>query len=137
MKALAISQPWAELIIAGKKRIEIRTKNTAHRGWFYIYSAKKDTKEEVIEKFGYHELPTGAVLGKAYLKSVKRYKNPEEFYRDEDLHLASKEDIELEGWKDRPKYGYVISKVERLTPVRARGMPGFFDLTFKRPSPKA
>ncbi len=127
MKALALSQPWAELVISGKKKIEVRTKNTSYRGWFYVYSAKKDTKEEVVKKFGYNNLHTGVIVGKAYLESVKKYKGPEEFYRDENLHLASKEDIELEGWKDKPKYGYVLSQVERLTPIPARGMPGFFD----------
>ncbi|HDZ54639.1 MAG TPA: ASCH domain-containing protein [Candidatus Nealsonbacteria bacterium] len=56
MNGLTMSQPWAELLVSGKKKIEVRTKNTNHRGWFYIYVAKKDTKENVIKKFGFRSL---------------------------------------------------------------------------------
>ena len=73
MKALALSQPWAELVVSGKKKIEVRTKNTNHRGWFYVYTARKDTKQNIIEVFGYKELPVGFIIGKTFLKDVKKY----------------------------------------------------------------
>ena len=41
MKALSVEQPWAELIARGEKTIEIRTKNTRHRGPLLIVSCKR------------------------------------------------------------------------------------------------
>jgi len=32
MKAFNVDQPWVELIIQGRKKIEIREKGTNHRG---------------------------------------------------------------------------------------------------------
>ena len=128
MKGLALSQPWAELLVSGKKKIEIRTKNTNHRGWFYVYAARKDTKVAVLKKFDFKNLPTGVIIGKAYLAAVKKYKNDKEFYADNNLHLATKDLIALEGWDLETKYGYIISKVERIKPVPFRGLPGFFTI---------
>lgn len=127
-KALAMSQPWAELLVSGKKRIEVRTRNTSHRGWFYVYAARKDTKEDVVRKFGYTELPTGVIIGKAFLKDVKSYGSDQEFYADSPHHLATPEIIELEGWNLKTKFGYIIENPRRIPPIPWRGMPGFFSL---------
>lgn len=40
MKALSVQQPWAELIARGEKTIEVRDKNTRHRGPLLIVSCK-------------------------------------------------------------------------------------------------
>lgn len=40
MKALSIKQPWANLIVTGKKTIETRTRNTKYRGPLLIVSSK-------------------------------------------------------------------------------------------------
>lgn len=132
MKALAMSQPWAERLVSGKKKIEVRTKNTSHRGWFYIYAAKKDTKDRVLKRFGFQKLPTGVIIGKAFLKNVKRYYDDKEFYKDSKLHLATPGIIKLEGWDLKTKYGYIITKAQRIRPIPYRGMPGFFPVTLKR-----
>lgn len=128
MKALPVSQPWAELIVSGKKTIEIRTKNTNYRGWFYVYACRKDTKEWVVKELGFGDLPTGVIIGKAFLSKVKKYKSDKEYDKDLKFHLASSRIIEAEGWTDKPKYGYIVSKAERMTPVPFRGMPGFFEV---------
>lgn len=39
--ALGVRQPWAELLVAGIKTIEVRSQETNRRGTIYIYSAKK------------------------------------------------------------------------------------------------
>ncbi len=41
MKALSIKQPYADLILEGKKTLEIRSWATDHRGRLYICSCKK------------------------------------------------------------------------------------------------
>lgn len=131
MKGLAMSQPWAELLISGRKKIEVRTMNTKRRGWFYVYAAHKDTKDLVVKEFGFGNLPKGVIIGKAFIQDVKRYKDDKDFYKDSPLHLATRKLIKLEGWSLKNKYGYIISKVKRVKPVPYRGMPGFFHVELK------
>ncbi|PIN89839.1 hypothetical protein COU57_05230 [Candidatus Pacearchaeota archaeon CG10_big_fil_rev_8_21_14_0_10_32_14] len=73
MKALSLKQPYAELIICGKKKIELRKWNTNYRGEFYIHASKiPDIK--ALRKFGYkkEDLPLGCIVGKAEITSVKK-----------------------------------------------------------------
>lgn len=39
MRALSVRQPWAELILRGRKRIEVRSRPTNVRGRVYIYAS--------------------------------------------------------------------------------------------------
>lgn len=41
VKALSVQQPWASLIAAGKKTIEVRDKRTSHRGPLLICATKR------------------------------------------------------------------------------------------------
>jgi len=132
MKCLALSQPWAELVVSGKKKIEIRGKNTSHRGWFYIYAAAAGTKELWLKHFGFeNNLPTGMIVGKAFLADVKLYATDEEFDSDEKLHFAIRPAIKDEGWDHKHKFGYILSEAKRIEPVKWRGMPGFFNVDIK------
>ncbi|MFZ0325921.1 MAG: ASCH domain-containing protein [Nitrososphaeraceae archaeon] len=45
MKCLSLKQPYAELLVSGKKTIELRTWNTKFRGKFLIHVSKKVIKE--------------------------------------------------------------------------------------------
>ena len=73
MKCLSVSQPFADLIISGKKTIELRNWNTNFRGEFLIHSPLKirtdDAKRLKINK----KFVTGAIIGKAQLYDVKKY----------------------------------------------------------------
>ncbi len=40
IKALSLRQPYAELVVIGKKSIELRTWSTKYRGEFLIHAAK-------------------------------------------------------------------------------------------------
>ncbi len=44
--ALGIKQPWAELILLGKKIIEVRSRSTNVRGSIYLYTSKKPATED-------------------------------------------------------------------------------------------
>ena len=46
MKCLSVSQPFAELIILGKKTIELRKWNTNYRGELLIHAPLKIRKED-------------------------------------------------------------------------------------------
>ena len=43
MKCLSLKQPFAELLISGKKTVELRKWNTKFRGKFLIHASKRDT----------------------------------------------------------------------------------------------
>ena len=88
MKTLSIKQPFAELILQGRKKIELRKWNTKFRGEFLIH-ASKIPYDEAMKKFGFKELPLGYIVGKVKLVGVKKYDNEEEHKRDKELHLAS------------------------------------------------
>lgn len=117
MKVLSLKQPFAELILEGKKKIELRKWNTKFRGEFLIHSSKVPDKES-MKKFGFIELPLGCIVGKATLVDVKHYSNEEEHVKDKNLHLASSY------WGN---YGFVLDKVERITQIPVNGKLGFWD----------
>jgi len=117
MKALSLKQPWAELVVSGKKKIEIRKWNTKFRGEFLIHASKKSDKE-AMEKFSFSGLDLGCIVGKANLINVKKYESEEEFNEDKNLHLAT---------NDWESYGFVLEKVKRLDPIPVKGKLGFWD----------
>lgn len=117
MKALSLKQPWAELILQGKKKIELRKWNTKFRGKFLIH-ASKNPDEEAMIKFGFRDLPCGFIVGKAELVDVREYKNGAEFEKDKDLHLSSRE---------RGNFGFILKNVERAEKIPAKGSLGFWE----------
>jgi len=117
MKVLSLKQPWAELILQGKKVIEIRKWNTKFRGKFLIHSSKIPDRES-MKKFNFKELPNGFIVGEAELIDVKKYLDNEEFDTDKDRHLANN------GFGD---YGFILKNVRRIEPIIASGKLGFWD----------
>ena len=71
LKCLSVSQPFADLIISGKKTIELRKWNTNFRGEFLVHSPIKIRKEDCKKLKIKKKLVTGAIVGKAELSDVK------------------------------------------------------------------
>lgn len=117
MKVLSIKQPYAELIVSGKKKIELRTWNTKFRGEFLIHASKSPDRD-AMKLFGFESLLTGCIIGKAILTSVKKYKSEKEHSTDKDLHLGDTK------WGD---YGFVLEKPERVTPIQCLGKLNFWN----------
>jgi len=46
MKALSVKQPWASLIAAGVKTLEVRSRRTPHRGPLVICSSRADAHSD-------------------------------------------------------------------------------------------
>jgi len=90
MYALSIKQPWASLIISGKKPVENRTWSTPYRGKLLIHASKtwdKEGAEFVIEK--HPELKefinrvkntTGALLGQVTMTDCVKNHHSEWFF---------------------------------------------------------
>lgn len=121
MKALSIKQPFAELILQGRKKIELRKWNTKFRGEFLIHASKIPVKE-AMKKFGFSQLPVGCIIGKAKLINIKKYENNEQFKEDSDLHLASEE------WGN---YGFVLSDIKRIKSIQFKGNLKFWNFNCK------
>jgi hypothetical protein len=70
--ALSIRQPWASLIVAGLKTIEVRRWCTQYRGRLLIHAAK--TIDEVaLERFPIENPILGALIGSATLVDVEQF----------------------------------------------------------------
>ena len=123
MKVLSLKQPWAELVLNGRKKIEIRKWNTSFRGEFLIHSSKNPDFSN-MKKFGFKigELPCGFIIGKARLVNVKHYNSEEEHNKDKDLHLASS----MGG-----DYGFVLQDAERIKLIQAKGKLNFWKFDMK------
>ncbi len=101
MKVITLWQPWASLIVEGKKHIETRSWKTDYRGLIGIHAAKipyipyglnynailKAQHQELLDK--YRDLPRGEIIGYARLThciqitegfaSVVKRDNPSEY----------------------------------------------------------
>lgn len=117
MKALSLKQPFAELVVSGIKRIELRKWNTKFRGEFLIHASKILDKKS-MEKFGFTDLPAGCIVGKAFLRDVKKYNSEKEHQADRDLHLAST------AWGN---YGFILENPQRVKPIPCKGKLNFWN----------
>jgi hypothetical protein len=125
VKCLSLRQPYADLIVSGRKTIELRKWNTEFRGEFLIHASKTIDKE-VCELYNIDTslLITGAIVGSAVLQDIKFYQSKKEFFADQSKHLAA-------GKYSDPKYGFLLSDVKRFDkPIPLKGQLGFFDAKF-------
>ena len=122
-KCLSLKQPYGELVVTGKKTIELRTWNTKVRGEFLVHASKKiDVKACKRNKIDPDSLVTGAIIGKATIYDVKFYDSKESFIRDRKKHLADIEHLDH-------KYGFLIKDAHKFRkPIIALGKLGFFNI---------
>ena len=121
MKSLSLKQPYAELVVSGKKTIELRKWNTHFRGKFLIH-ASKIPDEKAMKRFGFEDLQMGFIVGKAELVGVNKYKNEKEFNKDKNKHLANRK---------FGKYGFILKNVKRIKPIPAKGQLNFWEFERK------
>ena len=105
VKALTIRQPWAELILRGRKPYELRSWKTNYRGPLVIHSAMKVDSDDA-RQLGLNPemLTTGCFVGIAVLSDVRPYTG-----KDAKL-LSSKR----------------VTKPRRISPIVAKGQLGLF-----------
>ena len=122
MKCLSVSQPFADLIISGKKTVELRNWNTNFRGEFLVHSPLRirinDCKRLKISK----KFDVGAIIGKVEIVDVKKYNSKVEVKKDYKKHLASRDFLNR-------KYGFVLKNPKSFRiPIPYKGKLGFFDV---------
>ncbi len=123
MKCLSVSQPYADLIVQGKKTIELRTWNTKFRGEFLVHAPFK-IKKDVCKILGIDEtkLRRGVIIGKAEIYDVKIYDSISDLKSDYKKHFATEEFL-------RHRYGFLLKKPRELRiPLPYKGRLGFFNV---------
>lgn len=121
MKCLSVSQPFADLIVSGKKRIELRNWNTRFRGEFLVHAPLKIRRDDARRLRIDGGFVTGAVIGKAEIFGVKKYETEAQLRRDRSLHFAAK--------CIRGRYGFMLKNAKTLRiPVPCKGQLGFFEV---------
>ena len=134
MKALSFQQPWAELILQGRKTLDLRTFNTHFRGEFAIHASQEVRREECAH-FGLDPaaLPTGVIVGVVRLVDAGPLSEAE-YEAARDRHLRAGD------WKPE-FFGWTLADPRRLPePIPARGRMGWFsapDELLADPSPNS
>jgi hypothetical protein len=120
--ALSVRQPWAALLVAGRKTVEVRTWPTRRRGPVLIHAGKlADDRPEgwaLIDTPELTELARlrGGIVGVGELVGCERYATAEAFAAAAGRHRNAPEWFRPEGL-----YGFVF---HNLRPVAYRPYPG-------------
>jgi len=121
MKCLSVCQPFAELIVQGKKTIELRKWNTKFRGEFLVHAPQKIRLDECKRLKIQPEMTVGAIIGKVELIDVREYENTAQIKIDSKNHLASNDE-------SGNKYGFILQNPKQLrVPIPCNGQLNFFE----------
>lgn len=128
MKALTILQPYAELIVQGRKTCENRTWPTSYRGRMYIHAGKSrsmlwDDDDPAWKDLGVQpdRIVLGAVVATANLVAC--------IHRDSSLlpEWVAKMTEEQQYHVNGP-YCWILENVTPIRPFPWRGAQGLFDI---------
>lgn len=130
MKALSITQPYAELIKNGTKKIETRSWKTNYRGTIYLHASStkipKASKEN-IELMGLTanaDMDFGKVICSAEL--VDCVKMTESYI--ENLKATNYNEF-VSGIYEKGRYAWILENVKVLDePIKAKGNLGLWNL---------
>lgn len=124
--ALSIKQPWAGLILAGCKTVEIRRWNTRHRGPIWLHAALVDDPSPI----GWNRVDPairpmtqirGGILGIVDIETVETYPDADTFAVGAPLHYNDP------SWFVPPKmYGLVLTNPEAVEFRRFAGRVRLF-----------
>jgi len=116
LKALTLWQPWASLIVDGRKTIETRP-----RAWHYIgevaIHAGLHVDWEACVRFGYDPdtIARGAILGTAFKAGCVQFP-----------HFSAPPDVYGDFAPGR--FGYLLYRIKKFSaPIPAKGHQGFWD----------
>ena len=126
MKCLSVSQPFAHLIITGKKTIDLRGWNTNYRGDLLIHSPLKIRTKDCKRLKITQKLPAGYIVGKVQLYDVKKYETKTELKSDLKYHFAGKE-------FSKKKYGFLLKNAKMFRiPIPYKGQLGLFEVNLPK-----
>jgi len=123
MKTLSIRQPWADLIIQGRKTLELRTWTVKHRGPLAIHASQTVEREACLAHgLDPDQVTAGAAIGVVDLVEI--------IVLDADSYAARRsEHLADEPWGGGPLYGWRLANPQLLAePLPVRGRMGLFEL---------
>ncbi|MBA2226905.1 MAG: ASCH domain-containing protein [Thermogemmata sp.] len=129
--ALSVRQPWAGLLVAGVKTIELRRWAARHRGWTLIHAAQwpagealgwRYVAEAAVRYPRLWELCTlrGGIIGMAELVECVRYTQAGQFAADSSRHLQPPEAFHP------GLYGFLFRQPRPLPYYACKGQTFFF-----------
>jgi uncharacterized protein (UPF0264 family) len=124
--ALSLKQPWAALVVHGRKTIEVRSWRWAIRGRVLIHAARRpDDRPEawawVTPEVAATAQLRGGIVGSVQLADVKTYTSLDVFNTDRPLHLNEPD------WFRPPRlFGFVFRDPVVLPFARCPGQTLFF-----------
>lgn len=129
-----MKQPWAALLVAGVKSIEIRTWPTPRRGPIFIHAGRiPDDRPEGWALVTTPELRAladlrGGLIGVADLTECRAYTSAERFAAECELHRNAA------GWFLPPRlYGFVFRNPRPIEYHACRGKTLFFRVADRKP----
>jgi hypothetical protein len=124
--ALSLKQPWATLLVHGRKSIEVRNWPTARRGRVLIHAARvPDGRAEawdmVPAKLRNAARLVGGIVGEGVLTQCREYRSLDAFEADRSRHLNDPT------WFQPPVlYGFVFDELSPRTFRPCAGWMRFF-----------
>jgi hypothetical protein len=116
MKALTVRQPWAELILLGRKRYELRSWPTRHRGQLLVHagSSASPMDQENCHRAGldWRPLDRGAIVGVVEVVDCVPY--TPDIYEELSANQA-----EFDPWAE-DQWAFVLTNPRRLVQLIAR-----------------
>jgi hypothetical protein len=127
MKALSFRQPWAELVLQGRKTMDLRTYNTHHRGRIAVHASQTVEAERCWEyDLNPDNLDAGGIVGTVDLLDVIPL-DEATYEQHRQAHLAGRR------WR-AGMYGWVLAHPQRLPdPIPAPGRTNLFTVDFNMP----
>ena len=115
--ALSIRQPWVELILLGRKTIEVRSWATRHRGPLWLH-AGMTRERKLLQRFRLNEkqLTFGALVGRCELTDCIEF-TPATWEQWRDRHHNP-------GPLSGTLYAWLLENPTRIPPVRMKGKLG-------------
>jgi hypothetical protein len=132
-RVLSLKQPWAALLVAGLKTIEIRRWSTAYRGPVLIHAARIDDDRPegwamLTPDFYPLSQRRQGILGQANLVECRFYGSVELFTAEVDQHRNAPEWFEPAGL-----YGLCFENMRTVPFVEMPGFVRLFEVEWEEP----
>jgi hypothetical protein len=112
MKCISIKQPYAELILTGRKRIELRNWNILNKAFHLYIHVPNMMNIEACKRYRYDPSKLAdtkqSIMGYMVIGYLKEYNTVQEFKKDRYLHLSDQ----------YYRYGFVIVGFKRMRHIR-------------------
>lgn len=121
--ALSVRQPWAELILRGRKTIEVRTWSTHHRGELWLHAGIQADRD-ALDRFRLttKKLVFGAIVGRCELYDCVEF-TVDSWERWQSHHLNV-------GPLNKRLYAWFLRNTSRVRPMPLKGRLGLMSFEY-------